>query len=322
MSRISGLFARAALAFALVVLVGWPTIATVREAAKAQALRHDVVPATGNALDSAGSATMLRDTGEIARPIRLAVETASLVGATLAIALPLGVLLSFFLFRTDAWGRRLLLAVIGLSAFVPLPLHATAWLGALGNAGRAQAFGVRPILIGRVGAAVVHALAALPWVVLIVGVGLCAIEPELEESALCDYGPTRVLLRVTLRRAYGALAAAALAVAVLTAGDMTVTDLLQIRTYAEEAYLQYSLGRGPGGAAIVALPPLFVLGLLILILGHLVARFEPARLISSFSRARIWQLGRWRIPCGLALTALIGNMIALPLYSLFCARAG
>ena len=83
---------------------------------------------------------------------------------------------------------------------------------------------------------------------------MCAVEPELEESALLDYGPGRVLLRVTLRRGVGAIAAAALAVAVLTAGDMTVTDLLQIRTYAEEAYLQYSLGRGPGGAALVALP--------------------------------------------------------------------
>ena len=59
-------------------------------------------------------------------------------------------------------------------------------------------------------------------------------------------GRSACLLRVTLRRALGAIAAAALAVAVLTAGDMTVTDLLQVRTYAEEAYLQYSLGRGPG----------------------------------------------------------------------------
>ncbi len=193
---------------------------------------------------------------------------------------------------------------IGLSAFVPLPLHATAWLGALGNAGRAQAFGVRPILVGRVGAAVVHALAALPWVVLIVGVGLCAVEPELEESALLDYGPGRVLLRVTLRRASGAIAAAALAVAVLTAGDMTVTDLLQIRTYAEEAYLQYSLGRGPGGAALSRFRPLVVLGLLILIVGQCPGASRSGASGFVVRRARLWQLGRWRIPCGVLLMAL------------------
>ena len=192
----------------------------------------------------------------------------------------------------------------------------------MGNVGRARfSVSIRPILIGLPGAAVVHALAALPWVILIVAIGLSAVEPELEESALLDYGPVSVLLRVTLRRAVGAIAAAALAVAVLTAGDMTVTDLLQIRTYAEEVYLQYSLGRGPGEAALVAVPPLVVLGTLILIAARSLGRFDPARMVSSFQRARLWRLGRWRIPCGLVLLGLIGNITALPLYSLVW-RAG
>jgi iron(III) transport system permease protein len=320
-SAFSALPARVILGLALLAIIGWPAIATVREAALAWSDRSGALGAAGGSLDPTGSAELLRDTGELARPLRLAIETGGLVAATLALALPLGVVLALFLFRTDVWGRRPLLALIGLSAFVPLPLHATAWLGALGNAGRAQAFGIRPILIGHLGAAVVHALAALPWVVLIVGVGLCAVEPELEESALLAYGPVGVLLKVTLRRAWGAIAAAALAVAVLTAGDMTVTDLLQIRTYAEEAYLQYSLGRGPGGAALVAIPPLVVLGLLIVFVGRLLARLDPARLVSSFSRARVWHLGRWRLPCGLLLAALVGNAAAVPLYSLVW-RAG
>jgi iron(III) transport system permease protein len=128
-------------------------------------------------------------------------------------------------------------------------------------------------------------------------------------------------LRVTLRRASGAIIAAALAVAVLTAGDMTVTDLLSIRTYAEEAYLQYSLGGGPGAAAAVALPPILVLGVLIFIVGQTLERYDPARVVSSLLRARLWQLGWWRIPCGAFLIALIGNVAAVPLYSLVW-RAG
>jgi len=180
---------------------------------------------------------------------------------------------------------------------------------------------VRPILVGRFGAAVVHALAALPWVVLIVGVGLAAVEPELEESALLDAPPWRVLIRVTLRRAIGAIAAAALAVAVLTAGDMTVTDLLQVRTYAEEAYLQFTLGRGPGEAAFVTLPPLLLLGILILIVGQGLSRVDPARLVSTFARSRIWSLRRWRVCGGVLLIALVGNLTVLPLYTLIW-RAG
>jgi len=321
LSGISKLTGRIALAVALAAVVGWPALATVMEASRAIAHREDALGRTGSSLDPAGSAALLREPGGLARPVRLAMETIVLVVATLAIALPLGVPLAFLLFRTDVAGGRLLLALVGLAAFVPLPLHATAWLGALGNAGRLQAIGARPILVGRTGAAVVHALAALPWVVLIVGVGLCAVEPELEESALLDYAPVRVWLRVTLRRACGAIAAAALAVAVLTAGDMTVTDLLQVRTYAEEAYLQYSLGHGPGAAALVAVPPLLVLGLLILIVGRALARLDPARLVSSFARARPWRLGHWRIPGGVLLLALIGSAMALPLYSLLW-RAG
>ena len=92
------------------------------------------------------------------------------------------------------------LASMILAAFVPLPLHATSWLGAFGNVGRHQLFGWQPILVGRSGAAFVHAMATLPWVVLIGGMGLCAVEPELEESALLDHTPARVLRTVTFRR--------------------------------------------------------------------------------------------------------------------------
>jgi len=264
---------------------------------------------------------MLREPAGIPRPLRLAIETGIVVAGTEALALPLGILIALLLFRTDVPWRRLLLAVLTMAAFVPLPLHATAWLGAFGNAGRLQAVGAQPILVGRFGAAVVHALAALPWVVLIVGVGLCGVESELEESALLDHGPARVLLRVTLRRSLRAIAGAALAVAVLAAGDMTVTDLLQIRTYAEEAFLQHALGKGPGEAALVALPPFLVLGVLILFVGRALARLDPARVASSLDRARRWRLGAWRLPVGVLLIGLAGNIVALPLYSLVW-RAG
>ncbi len=344
-SRVWGVLAKLVLAFVLFVVVGWPALATVLEASNAlpklaRAMRRagwsaaadrlarwrGVEPAedeadTSSAMDPAGTAEILRETRGLARPARLALETTGLALATEAMALPIGVFLAIVLFRTDIWGRRGLLAIIALAAFVPMPLHATAWLGALGNAGRMQALGVRPILVGRFGAAVVHALAALPWVVLLAGVGLCAVEPELEESALLEFGPVRVLTRITMRRAIAAIAAAGLAVAVLTAGDMTVTDLLQVRTYAEEAYLQFVLGRGLSDAAVVALPPLVVLGIGIILAGRALSRLDPARLASVSSGARAWRLGPWRIPSGVLLSLLAGNALAFPLYAMIW-RAG
>lgn len=342
MTGLSARLARLVLLGAVTALVGWPQVATVIEATHAprrferslaalgldgwagkvrELWNLEPEPASGGALDPIGTAAMLEESGGVARPLKLALETLILVFLTLALVLPVGIALALFLFRTDVWGRRPLLATLGIAAFVPLPLHATAWLGALGNAGRMQAIGVQPILTGRTGAAIIHALAALPWVVLLAGVGFRTIEPELEEAAALEMPAWRVWWSVILRRGLGAVAAAALAVAVLTSGDMTVTDLLQVRTYAEEAYVQFTLGQGPGAAAAVSLPPLLVLGSAVFLMSRTLGRTDPARMASAFARARTWRLGRWRVPLGAALVLGIGNAIALPLYSLVW-RAG
>src|SRR5208283_1740536 len=303
MSRMSRRLAALALLGSLGVLVGWPLAATVLEACRApqrldraftalgledwaQQIRRvwniEPEPASGSVLDPAATSRLLRETGGLARPARLAVETLSLVFMTAALVLPPGILLALLLFRTDIWGRGLLLGVLGI-------------------AGRMQAIGLRPVLVGRTGAAIIHALACLPWVVFLVGVGLRTIEPELEESAELDMPAGRVWSKVTLRRGVGAIAAAAVAVAVLTAGDMTVTDLLQVRTYAEEAYVQFTLGRGPADAALVSVPPLIILGGSIVLVARSLIRADPARLASAFAPARRWKLGRWRVAAGAAL---------------------
>jgi iron(III) transport system permease protein len=309
-----GITPRAALAAVLMAVLGWPLAATIREAGRGSST------ATGGSLIDPFPGTD-GGAGGMARPLGLARETARLVLATEVLALPAGVALALLLFRTDLWGRRGLLGLVALAALVPLPLHATAWIGGFGNVGRSQVLGTRPLLVGLPGAAVVHALAALPWVVLLAGVGLRTVEPELEEAALPDLPAWRVVVHVTLRRGVGAIAGAALAVAVLTAGDMTVTDLLAVRTYAEEAYVQYQLGNGPGTAAAVALPPLVVLGSLVFLASGSLLRADPARVPSADARVRLWRLGRWRVPFGLVTWATVGNVVALPILALVW-RAG
>lgn len=301
------------LAASLVVVLGWPAAATVLAAWR------DGGGAAGSGLIGWSPSDLLA--GRVARPVDLARTTVALVALTELIALPIGLPLAFLLFRTDVLGRRPILLLLALAAFVPMPLHATAWIGGFGNLGRMQAFGSVPILTGIPGAAFVHAMAALPWIVLLAGVGLRAVEPELEEAALLDRPAWRVVAGVTARRAAGAIAGAALAVAVLTAGDMTVTDLLQVRSYAEEAYVQFQIGQGPAAAAAVALPPLAVLGALVVFGTRSLLRADPARLASITDRGKVWRLGRWRIPLGLALAGTTATVVGLPVFSLVW-RAG
>ncbi len=293
----------AAMVVVLVALMVWPAMAMAIQTAE------DVRLGEGGGMASV-------------RPLILAIETVKLVVLTAAIAMPPGIVLGWLLFRTDVWGGRAMMGLMGLALLVPMPLNAVAWLGSFGNAGRDQAIGGVAILVGLRGAAFVHAMAAIPWVVFLSGVGMMAVERELEESALLDLPAWRVAWTITLRRSVGAILGGFVAVVVLAAGDMTVTDILQVRTYAEEAYLQAPLGVGQGAsAARVALPAMLVVGGLIVWAARSVLKADPARLPTAASRPRTWRLGRWRVPIGLAMWALVGTVTGLPIYGLLW-RAG
>ncbi|MDX2036646.1 MAG: ABC transporter permease subunit [Isosphaeraceae bacterium] len=301
-----------AAAFLAVVLV-FPAIATILEAAGGGAVESTP--------DRGGALIVSTNDDSSVRPLRVALRTLELVGSTSAIVLPVGLVAAALLFRTDLFGRGLLASALVVIALIPMPLHAAAWLGGFGNLGRSQALGSAPVLVGMGGAAVVHAIAALPWVVLIIGLGLREVEPELEEAALLEGNAWSVFRRVTLRRSLGMFAAAALATAVMTAGDMTVTDLLGIRTYAEEAYLQYQIGQGPAAAAATAIPPLIVVGSLLFVVTERLAALDPERIQWHARIGRTWRLGRGRVWISLLAWCVVALLAGLPLYSLIW-RAG
>jgi iron(III) transport system permease protein len=166
------------------------------------------------------------------------------------------------------------------------------------------------------GAIVVHAAAAVPWVMLIVGLGLRLVERELEEQALLDAAPARVCWHVTLVRARPAIALAALWVAVTTAGEMTVTDLFQVRTFAEELYTDFSLGDEPSVAAWATLPSVAATALLVLGTLAIAARLLPFYRQPLVSRPLVFELGPWRWPLALVVHGAVAALAGLPLASL------
>src|SRR5262249_31914779 len=154
---------------------------------------------------------------------------ASVVGA---VSIPIGAVLAFLLVRTDLPGRCLFACLLGGMLLMPLYLQAASWQAGFGLDGwYSLSSGGQAWLMGWRGALWVHILASLPWVTLIIGLGLRFAEPELEEQVLLDGTVLQVLLGVTFPRAALSLVAAILWVSVWTAGEMTVTDLFQVRTY-------------------------------------------------------------------------------------------
>lgn len=169
----------------------------------------------------------------------LLLNSALLAMGTIAISLPLGSLLAVVISKTELPGRRLVEgSLIGL-LFVPLYVQAAAWQVTVGQGGWILP-GVW--LTGWRGAIWVHGMAAIPWVVVLVASALRRLPREWEEAALQDASAGRVLWRVGLRFALPSLAGAALWVAVICFSEIVVTDLFQVRTFAEEIYTTASLG--------------------------------------------------------------------------------
>src|SRR5438477_6161216 len=168
------------------------------------------------------------------------INSAILAVGSVSIALPLGTLLAILLARFDVPGRRIAAAAVGVLLFLPLYVQLSAWDAALGKLGwftLAHGSLAHPLLAGMRGAIFVHGVAAIPWVTLLVGIGLLQVDPAQEEAALLIAPPRVVLWRITLPQALPFILAAAIWVVVSTTSEMTVTNIYLVNprewTYTE-----------------------------------------------------------------------------------------
>ena len=286
----------------LLVLIGFP-VATVFQAAWAGQSSTEPGPSLAT------------------QKVSLAFQTVMLVLLTLAMALPIGVVTALVLFRTDVPGRTLWGLLMLLPALVPLDLHATAWLATLGPQGLAKWIGLPIELNGLAGAAWVHAMASISWVVALVGAASSIVESELEEDCLLLVGPLRTMWHVTVRRSAGAIVAAGLIVAVQTSGEMAITDLLQVRTYAETVYTEFAVHGRVGAATATAMPGLAVWLVLVALAVWLVVRNVPQDSQALFARRPLFRLGAGRWWCLAGSVLVVAATLGVPATSLVW-RAG
>jgi iron(III) transport system permease protein len=178
---------------------------------------------------------------------RLWLNTLWLAAGANLVAIPMGTLAAVANFKTDLPGKRAAGLVLVAMLFVPLYIVTGAWDAGFGMQGW-HTLSTNPRLVrepwlsGWRASIWVHGMAAVPWVVLILGAGLRAVEAEIEEDAATCASPARVLWHVSLPRAGAAFVVAALWVAIVAAAEISVTDFFQVRTFAEEVYTQSALG--------------------------------------------------------------------------------
>ena len=253
-----------------------------------------------------------------ARTLTLVLNTLRLAAAVCAVSVPLGTLLAWLLVRTDLLGRRLWLALLGLMLFVPLYLQAAAWQAGFGLQGWYTLAGFGPTLLGRLAGAIwIHAVAALPWVVLIVGFGLANVERELEESALLDASPRQVFWHVTLRAALPAVGVAALWTA-LDRGRRNDRHRSVRHSHLRRGSVHADGASGRSRAAPLRLLPGMAITAVLVVAGMAICRgIAPGhRPLGLQSPRWVFRLGRWRLPASVATAALFALLVGLPLGNL------
>ncbi len=233
----------------------------------------------------------------LARWAILLTNTAIVAGGAALLATSAGAVGGWLIARTDLPGRRLLRILLALLAAQPLVATVTLLLAV-------QPLWTLPATAWMAG--LLYGVLLTPLCAALCAAGLSRGDATVEEQALLDAGPWRVLWRVLLPQRGGLIAATATLVLVLVGTDLTIVDLLRVRTFAEEVYTQFALDRAPGALFLLTAPWLLLFALLIV---PAFARFRGLAHESPEATAR--PAPRYRLgPAGPSLALLYFTLVA------------
>ncbi|MGB2987622.1 MAG: ABC transporter permease subunit [Phycisphaerae bacterium] len=242
----------------------------------------------------------------------LLINTGVVSVSALVLTCIVGVVFAALLFKTDVRGRLPGIALFLLVSAVPLYVVNGAVISIIGLdslRGSAAAVGL------------IHAAAHLPIVVIMIGIALRSVPAAAEECALVDGAKTfQVFYGVTLRQAIGGVVAAVIVVLLWVTADYSVSDILLVRTFAEEVYTQYALHGRPQEPAMVCLPQMVLFGGLLWALrrAYLTGTDVPATV-----RVRhVFKTGRWRTPLSVAAAAIPLTLVVVLVIALISPLRG
>lgn len=221
------------------------------------------------------------------------------VGTSLAVGVPTG----FLCFRTNLPLRRGIILACLLASCAPLYVTATCWMAL---------FGMHFWLYSPWGAAWITGIAYTPLVTLVTGMAFAGSDRELEDAATMDTGRCGVFWHASLPAGSWGIGVAALTVTILSLWDISVTDILMVRTFSEEVFTQFQLGAGPWNAAAISLPVILLLGVLWLMIGRFVGERGEGTLWGKAQPPRVLDIGPMRHVLGVLVGLVVVAFFLVP----------
>ncbi|WP_172965284.1 ABC transporter permease [Candidatus Thiodictyon syntrophicum] len=255
---------------------------------------------------------------------RLFANSLLVAGGASGLAVAIGVPFAFVSERTDLPGRRLLGLAYLVPLLIPPYLHAIVWSRLLAQNGSVNrlvqatlGLGSAPLSMFNItGVVCVLGLAWFPLVALLTKAGLRAVDPSLEEAALLRQGPRRAIAGVTLPLVAPHVLAGAILVFVFAIIDFGVPDILRVRVYAVEIFIQFSALYDQRGAVVLALPLLVATLVLVGVQARLMRGRAYVSLSHGVAGVRRYALGQARFPALLCCWLILALSVLVPVVTL------
>lgn len=240
-----------------------------------------------------------------ASAFRLLVRSLALSLVVTAMALGIGLPAGVLIGRTDARGGRPALLLHAFPMFLPPFLLALGWYRVWGAQGLLGSELTSRVLFGEVGLIAILGLTFAPVVTALVAMGICSVDPSLEEAARSHARPLRVVTRILLPSAAPAVALGALIVFTLAFSELGVPMFLRVETFPAAVFARLGgIAYAPGEALGLVLPALGLALVLLVMERRLVGSRSYSVLGLRTPRREPLPLGRWCGPATMGIWTL------------------
>ncbi len=193
------------------------------------------------------------------RQIHLMVNSLILASGTTVSALLIGVPLAFFIQRTDVPFRRFFYFAYLIPLLIPPYMQALIWTKFFGSVSVQTLDSLSTefsyfSIYSFSGGIFVFTLAFFPFVTLITSSGLNSVSRSLEEVSLMSKGGFKTIRGVTLPLVTPHITSAAILVFVFTLVNFEVADILRLKVYPMEIFINFSAYYDVKAATILSLP--------------------------------------------------------------------
>ncbi len=232
-----------------------------------------------------------------------------LAGGATIFSLLIGTPLAFLINRTDLPCKSFFNFAYLLPLIIPPYMHAIIWVKFFNS----YLGGLSGSIYSLSGGILVYTLSFFPFVTLIVSSGLRSIDQTLEEASYMSKGFFKTIRGVTLPLVTPHITSAAILVFVFTIVNFEAADILRLKVYPMEIFINFSAFYNEKAATILSLPLMAVT--LLLIWGQMLymKNRSYANLEVAGREECLFRLGRFK-PLTIAYALVVLTLaVAIPL---------